>query len=72
MDFRTYEYYEVRTNLGRDDEALQRRHSLREDAEKTFHTYARTADKNIGRVYLVRVQVIEVAKGAGSENHVPG
>ena len=61
MRQRSYEFYEVRTNLGRTGEELQCRGGF-EEARRTFERYSRSVDHNQGAVYLCRVQVMEAAK----------
>lgn len=58
MRYRSYEYYEIRTNLGKDDEKTISWHSDLSTARIRFNALTDTHHN----IYLVRVNLIEARK----------
>lgn len=61
MRIRSYEFYEVWTNLNTPNEERQYRGG-EEGARNKLALYSMTADENNGNVYLVRVTLLEAYK----------
>lgn len=58
---RSYEFYEVRSNINTERDSLHFR-GAEQGARNKFATMGFTADDNSGNVYLLRVQVMEAIK----------
>lgn len=59
---RSYEYYEVRSALGKKEEEVQYRGSNYDATFRHFEKMSLTVDENKAPLYLVRIQVLEVSK----------
>lgn len=58
---RSYEFYEVRSNINTEHDSLHYRGG-EEGARNKLAQMGLTADDNVGNVYLLRVQVMEAIK----------
>lgn len=67
MKRRTYEFYEIRTNIGKDDERLLATHmTTRDQADTKLHGCA-TVLFDHEDVFLVRVSVVDAYKRETSQ-----